>query len=41
MASIEFNSDIEEVDSRGGDYLSEIDAAMLCVYVVDKIVQMI
>ena len=33
VVSIEINSDIVEVDRRGGDFLSEIDVAMLCVYV--------
>ena len=41
MASVEVNGNIEEVDSCGGDFLIEIDVAMLCLYVVDQIVQQI
>ena len=38
VASIEVNSDIEDVDWCGEDFLSEIGVALLCVYVVDKFV---
>ena len=36
VASIEIISDIEEVDWCG-EFLSEIDVAVLCVYAADKI----
>ena len=30
VAAIEFNSDIDEFDWNGGDFLSQIDVAVLC-----------
>ena len=36
LASTEVNGDIEEINCRGGDFLSEIDVAVWCAYVVDK-----
>ena len=41
MASFEVNSDIGEDDFRCGDFLREIDDAILCVYLVDKFVSKI